>query len=169
VNFGIVYGIGGFSLSEDLGVSKYEADRYIQSYMASYPQISEYLTDIVEVAKNDGYVTTIFGRRRYIPELASPKKNIQAFGKRVAMNSPIQGAAADIIKIAMIRVDKALRESGMDAELILQVHDELILEAHKSCAEEAAALLKREMEAAVELVVPLTAEVGVGENWLTCK
>ncbi len=168
VNFGIVYGIGGFSLSEDLGVSKYEADRYIQSYMAGYPQISEYLTDIVETAKREGFVTTIFGRRRYIPELSSPKKNIQAFGKRVAMNSPIQGAAADIIKIAMIRVDKALRESGLDAELILQVHDELILQAHKSCAEEAAALLKREMEAAVELAVPLTVEVGVGENWLVC-
>ncbi len=168
VNFGIVYGIGAFSLAEDLGVPKYEADRYIKSYLAQYPQVSEYLTDIVEAAKTGGYVTTIFGRRRYIPELSSPKKTVQAFGKRVAMNSPIQGAAADIIKIAMIRVDQALRESGMDAQLILQVHDELILEAHKSCALEAAALLKREMEAAVELVVPLTAEVGVGDNWLSC-
>jgi DNA polymerase-1 len=168
VNFGIVYGIGAYSLSQDLGVPKYEADRYIKSYLAKYPQVSSYLDDIVESAKAEGFVTTIFGRRRYIPELASPKKNLQAFGARVAMNSPIQGAAADIIKIAMIRVDKALRESGMDASLILQVHDELILEAHKSCALEAAALLKREMEAAVDLVVPLTVEVGVGEDWLAC-
>ncbi|MBE6622253.1 MAG: DNA polymerase I [Ruminococcaceae bacterium] len=168
VNFGIVYGIGAYSLSQDLGVPKNEADRYIKSYLAKYPQVSEYLTDIVETAKANGFVTTIFGRRRDIPELASPKKNLQAFGARVAMNSPIQGAAADIIKIAMIRVDKALRESGIDAKLILQVHDELILEAHKSCAEEAAALLKREMEAAVELVVPLTVEVGVGDSWLAC-
>jgi len=149
-------------------VPKYEADHYIKSYLAKYPQVSSYLDDIVESAKADGFVTTIFGRRRYIPELASPKKNLQAFGARVAMNSPIQGAAADIIKIAMIRVDKALRESGMDAQLILQVHDELILESHKSCALAAAALLKREMEAAVELAVPLTVEVGVGEDWLAC-
>ncbi len=169
VNFGIIYGIGGFSLGADLHVPTYEADRYIKSYLARYPQVSEYLSTVVEEAAKRGYVTTIFGRRRYIPELSSPKKNVQAFGRRVAMNSPIQGAAADIIKIAMIRVDRALRESGLDAALILQVHDELILEAHRSCAAEAAALLKREMESAVSLAVPLTVEVGIGDNWLDCK
>ena len=169
VNFGIVYGISGFSLGEDLGVSKYEADRYIESYLAKYPQVNAYLQEIVETAKRDGFVTTLFGRRRYIPELSSPKKTVQAFGKRVAMNSPIQGAAADIIKMAMIRVDAALRESGLDARLILQVHDELILEAHRSCAEEAAALLKREMENAVSVGVPLLVEVGIGDTWLDAK
>ncbi len=169
VNFGIVYGIGGFSLGADIGVSKYEADRYIESYYAKYPQIDEYLKTVIEDAKRDGFVTTIFGRRRYIPELTAGKKALQAFGARVAMNSPIQGAAADIIKIAMIKVDSALKKSGIDARLILQVHDELILEAHKDCVAEAAQILKREMENAVDLAVPLIAEVGIGENWLECK
>lgn len=168
VNFGIIYGIGGYSLSQDIGVPKYEADRYIENYLAKYPQISEYLNITVEEAVRQGYATTIFGRRRYIPELSSPKKSVQAFGRRVAMNSPIQGAAADIIKIAMIRVDKALKESGIDARLILQVHDELILEAHHTCAKQAADLLKREMEAAVELAVPMVADVGIGDTWLDC-
>ena len=169
VNFGIVYGIGGFSLGADIGVSKYEADKYIKSYLEHYPQIDEYLKAIVEDGKRDGYVTTVFGRRRYIPELHASNRNLQAFGARVAMNSPIQGAAADIIKIAMIKVDKALRENGLDAHLILQVHDELILEAHKDCASEAASLLKREMENAVELAVKMEAEVGIGDNWYDCK
>ena len=169
VNFGIVYGIGGFSLGADIGVSKREADDYIKSYYEKYPLVKEYLDAVVEDAKHNGYVTTIFGRRRYIPELSSPKKSLQAFGARVAMNSPVQGAAADIIKIAMIKVDAALKESGIDARLVLQVHDELILESHKDCAEEAKAILKREMENAVDLVVPMVAETGVGENWLECK
>ncbi len=169
VNFGIVYGIGGFSLGADIGVSKYEADNYIKSYYEKYPHVKEYLDAVIEDAKRDGFVTTVFGRRRYIPEISSPKKSLQAFGARVAMNSPIQGAAADIIKIAMIKVDAALKESGIDARLILQVHDELILEAHKDCSEEAKAILKREMEAAVDLVVPMVAETGVGDNWLECK
>ena len=169
VNFGIVYGIGGFSLGADIGVSKYEADNYIKSYYEKYPLVKEYLDAVIEEAKRDGYVTTVFGRRRYIPELSSPKKSLQAFGARVAMNSPIQGAAADIIKIAMIKVDSALKESGIDARLILQVHDELILEAHRDCAEEAKAILKREMENAVSLVVPMIAETGVGDNWLECE
>lgn len=169
VNFGIVYGIGGFSLGADIGVSKYEADRYIKSYYERYPQVEEYLNAAIESARADGYVTTVFGRRRYIPELSSPKKSLQAFGARVAMNSPIQGAAADIIKIAMIKVDRALKESGIDASLILQVHDELILESHKDCAEEAKEILKREMENAVSLAVPMVAETGIGHNWLECK
>ena len=169
VNFGIVYGIGGFSLGADIGVSKYEADNYIKSYYDKYPLVKEYLDAVIEEAKRDGYVTTVFGRRRYIPELSSPKKSLQAFGARVAMNSPIQGAAADIIKIAMIKVNSALKESGIDARLILQVHDELILEAHRDHAEEAKMILKREMENAVSLAVPMIAETGSGENWLDCK
>ena len=169
VNFGIVYGIGGFSLGADIGVSKYEADNYIKSYYDKYPLVKEYLDAVIEEAKRDGYVTTVFGRRRYIPELSSPKKSLQAFGARVAMNSPIQGAAADIIKIAMIKVNSALKESGIDARLILQVHDELILEAHRDHAEEAKVILKREMENAVSLAVPMIAETGSGENWLDCK
>ena len=168
VNFGIVYGISAFSLSEDIGVTRAEADRYIKSYYAKYPSIEEYLSSIVEAAKEQGYVTTIFGRRRYIPELSATKKAMQAFGARVAMNSPIQGAAADIIKLAMIAVDRALRERGLDARLILQVHDELILEAHNDCAEEAAKLLKEEMERVVSLPVAMEVEVGVGKNWLEC-
>ena len=168
VNFGIIYGIGAFSLANDIGVSKYEADTYIKNYLAKYPEVSGYLNATVADAKRDGFVTTIFGRRRAIPELASPKKMMQAFGERVAMNSPIQGAAADIIKIAMINVSKALAEANIDAKLILQVHDELILEAHHSCAKQAADILKREMENAVSLAVPLIAEVGIGDNWLEC-
>ena len=169
VNFGIVYGISGFSLGEDIGVSKYDADRYIKSYYAKYPEIEAYLSQTVADAKNDGFVTTVFGRRRYIPELTSSKKSLQAFGSRVAMNSPIQGAAADIIKIAMIKVDKALKDSALDARLILQVHDELILEAHRDCADKAAQILKAEMENAVSLGVDMVAEVGVGKNWFECK
>ncbi len=168
VNFGIIYGIGGYSLSQDIGVSKYEADRYIENYYSKYPQIREYLDCAAEDANRLGYVTTIFGRRRYIPEIKSPKKSVQSFGKRIAMNSPIQGAAADIIKIAMINVDRALKESGLDAQLILQVHDELILEAHHSCAKDAAELLRREMENAVSLAVPLIADVGIGISWIDC-
>ncbi len=168
VNFGIIYGIGAFSLANDIGVPKYEADQYIKNYLARYPQVSEYLDNTVADAVRDGYVTTIFGRRRYIPELSSPKKQMQAFGKRVAMNSPIQGAAADIIKIAMINVDAALKKSGIDARLILQVHDELILEAHRTCAKQAADILKREMENAVPLAVPLSVDIGIGDNWLEC-
>ncbi len=168
VNFGIVYGIGAFSLANDIGVAKYEADLYIKNYLARYPEVSAYLNDTVENAVKEGFVTTFFGRRRYIPELASSRKQLQAFGKRVAMNSPIQGAAADIIKIAMINVSSALDEAGIDAKLILQVHDELILEAHRSCAKQAADILKREMENAVKLAVPLSVDIGIGDNWFEC-
>jgi DNA polymerase-1 len=123
----------------------------------------------VEQAKKDGFVTTLLGRRRYIKELSSKKKSEVAFGERVAMNSPIQGSAADIIKLAMVNVDKKLREGGYDAKLIMQVHDELIIEAHRSCADEVKALLVREMESAVTLPVKLSAEVGVGDSWYNAK
>lgn len=169
VNFGIVYGIGGFSLAGDIGVSVKEASQYIKSYKETYCGVDAFLARAVEEAKQNGFVTTLFGRRRYIPEFAAQKASLKSFGERVAMNSPIQGTAADIIKIAMLRVEKALQEAGLSAKLILQVHDELIIEAPEREAEEAAAILKREMESAVSLAVPLTVEVNIGRTWYDCK
>ncbi len=169
VNFGIVYGISDFSLAQDIGVSKKQAAEYIEHYLNSYPKVAAYLRDVVKKATEDGYVTTMFGRRRAIPELSASKKPLRAFGERVAMNSPIQGSAADIIKIAMVRTDAALRASGLDAKLILQVHDELIVEAAASDAEAAKALLVREMEAAASLSVTLSVEANIGESWYDCK
>lgn len=169
VNFGIVYGISDFSLAQDIGVTKKQAAEYIESYLATYPRVAAYLENIVKQANADGYVTTMFGRRRDIPELSSGKHMLKQFGERVAMNSPIQGSAADIIKIAMVRVDKALRESGLDARLILQVHDELIVEAAAKDAEAAKELLIREMENCVDLSVPLTVSAAVGKTWYDCK
>ncbi len=168
VNFGIVYGIGAYSLSQDIGVPVYQAKEYIQNYLDNYPKVQKYLKDIVEKARQDGFVTTMFGRRRYIPELSSPKKQLQAFGERVALNSPIQGTAADIIKIAMINVAKSLSENNLDAKIILQVHDEIIIESNKSCADKAAEILKYEMENAVKLSVPMSVETGTGKTWFEC-
>lgn len=168
VNFGIMYGIGEFSLARDLHVSRAEAGEYINSYFASFPAVKSYLDRTIEEAHRDGYVSTLFGRRRAIPELASPKKAMQAFGERVARNSPIQGAAADIIKLAMIGVYRRLRESGTDARLILQVHDELIVECAREDAPKIRELLRCEMEGAVKLAVPLTVDIGVGYTWYDC-
>ena len=169
VNFGIVYGIGAFSLSQDIHVTKKAAEKYIQSYLDTYPGVRDYLENIKKEAKKTGFVTTLFGRRRYIPELSSPRKPEQAFGERVAMNSPIQGTAADIIKIAMVNTFNALRESGTDAHLILQVHDELIIETPSENKEEVKRILKREMENAVSLPVRLSVEVTDGDTWYECK
>jgi len=169
VNFGIVYGIGEFSLSEDLGISRAEAKRYIESYLAGFPKVSEYLDNVKQQAKADGFVTTLFSRRRYIPELSSSNKNLQHFGERVAMNSPIQGTAADVIKLAMINVDKRLKESGLDARLILQVHDELLIESSKSCADEALKILVEEMENTSSFRVPLSVEAHIGDTWFGAK
>ena len=168
VNFGILYGMGEFSLAEDLKISRAQAKEYIESYLSSYPAIDKYLHDVAKDARADGYVTTMLGRRRYIPELAASNKNMQAFGERVARNSPIQGSSADIIKIAMINVANKLRESGFEAKLILQVHDELLIESARDCAEAVLELLKTEMESAVSLSVPLKVEANIGENWLEC-
>ena len=169
VNFGIVYGIGDYSLSQDLGITRRQAAEYIDGYLATYPGVDAYLKSTVENAKRDGFTTTMYNRKRNIPELASQNRNIRAFGERVAMNSPIQGTAADIIKIAMIRTRKALRDSGLDAKLILQVHDELIVEASRADAEAAAAILKNEMEHAATTRVPLTVEVAMGQSWYEAK
>lgn len=165
VNFGIVYGIGAFSLSKDIGVSMTKASEYIRAYLSKYSGIAHYMDKTVAKARHDGYVETMFGRRRYIKELAAKNKNLQSFGERVAKNTPIQGTAADIIKIAMIRVYNRLRESKLDAKLILQVHDELIVEAKEDCADKVAALLKEEMENAVKLTVPMTVDVNIGKTW----
>ena len=166
VNFGIVYGIGGFSLAKDIGTSVAEATKYIKSYKMNYPDIDRYLDEVVKEAERDGYTTTIFGRRRYIPELHSQNGNMRAFGKRVAMNAPIQGTAADIMKIAMLRVDSALKREGLDAKIVMQVHDELVIEVRDDEIEACRTLVKREMESAAELSVPLTVDVTVGKNWL---
>lgn len=169
VNFGIVYGISAFSLSEDLGVTRAEADDYIKSYFRTYPGIERYLSETVERAKREGYVTTLSGRRRSIPELTSGKGMLKKFGERVAMNSPIQGTAADIIKKAMIRVDRALQKAALDARLILQVHDELIVECSEKDVSAAAKILRREMEGVMQLAVPLTVELNIGDSWYECK
>ncbi len=169
VNFGIMYGIGAFSLADDLGISRAQAQDYIDRYLASYPAIDRYLKQTIAEAYETGYVTTLFGRRRYIPELLGKNKMQQKFGERVAMNSPIQGTAADIIKLAMIRTHRMLEKSGLDARLILQVHDELLLVAHRSCAAEAEALLRDAMENAVSYSVPLTVDIHTGETWFEAK
>lgn len=166
VNFGIVYGISGFSLARDIGTSAKEATNYIKSYHLNYLGIDEYLERVVKEAETDGYTTTLMGRRRYIPELSSSNGNLRAFGKRVAMNSPIQGAAADIMKLAMIRVYNALKSELPDAKLVMQVHDELIVEVRDTDAEKCKKILKREMENAIELSIPLTVDVTSGKNWL---
>ena len=169
VNFGIVYGIGEFSLSDDLHISMKEAKEYIESYKASYPLVDKYLKDIVAEGYANGFVSTLYGRRRYIPELSGQNKMLKKFGERVAMNSPIQGTAADIIKVAMINVNRRLKEEGIDAHLILQVHDELVIEANKNCADLAAKILREEMENAIQLPVPLSVELTVGETWYDNK
>ncbi len=169
VNFGIVYGIGAFSLAMDLGITKKQADEYIKSYLERFSAIDRYLKSTIESAYEKGYVETIFSRRRYIPELSASNKNMKNFGERVAMNSPIQGSAADIIKIAMINTRRALKEANIDAKLILQVHDELLVEASRECADKAAEILRREMENAVSLTVPLSVELTIGDTWYENK
>lgn len=166
VNFGIVYGIGGYSLAKDIGSTVAEASRYIKNYLMNYPDIDRYLENAVKDAERDGYTTTLMGRRRYIPELHASQAPMRAFGKRVAMNAPIQGSAADIMKLAMINVCRAIEEKGLDARLVMQVHDELIVEARDSDVEAVKVLLVSEMENAVKLSLPLTVDVTSGKNWL---
>lgn len=165
VNFGIMYGISAFGLAKDIGVSKREADEYIKHYMAAYPAISEYLKNVVTDAKRDGYVSTIYGRRRYIPEINSSKKMLVSFAERVARNTPIQGAAADIIKKAMVDTAETLKKAGLRSRLILQIHDELIVEAPENEKKQAAQILKSCMENAFPLDVPLTVDMTEGKSW----
>ena len=169
VNFGIVYGIGAFSLSKDIGVTVREAQKYIDKYLARFSAIDSYMNTTIQQAKEDGYVQTMLGRRRYLPELSASNFNTRSFGERVARNAPIQGTAADIIKIAMVRVDERLKREGLEARLILQVHDELIVEAPAFESMQVAMLLQEEMENALSLTVPLTAEASMGETWYEAK
>ena len=165
VNFGIVYGISAFSLAQDIGVFPNEAKAYMDAYLDKYHGVRDYMKQIVAQAKEDGYVDTLFGRRRYLPELKSSNFNVRSFGERVALNMPVQGTAADIIKLAMVNVARRLKEQRLQARLILQVHDELIVECPESEAETVRALLENEMENAVHLSVPLTAEAHIGHSW----
>ncbi|MBR5938114.1 MAG: DNA polymerase I [Clostridiales bacterium] len=165
VNFSIVYGVSDYGLSQDLGVSVYEAKRYIEEYYRQFPTIKPCLDGFKQEGKEKGYVATLFGRRRILKELTSANYNIRSFGERAAMNTPIQGTAADIIKLAMNHAEQALRDKGYDAELILQVHDELIVEAKEDIAEEAAKVLSEAMENVIELDVPLIAEARIGKTW----
>ena len=169
VNFGIVYGIGAFSLAKDIGVTRAEADSYIKGYLSNFGGVARYMNGIVEKAKKDGYVETLFMRRRYLPELSSSNHMLRAFGERVALNMPIQGTAADIIKIAMVRVYEKLKKQCLKSKLIMQVHDELIIEAPLDEADEAAKILKEEMENAVSMRVKLEADVGRGKTWFDAK
>ena len=169
VNFGIVYGIGAFSLSGDIGVSVAEADRYIKNYLSTYSGVQRYMEETKKLAAEQGYVTTLFHRRRYLPELSASNRVTRAFGERVAMNTPIQGTAADIIKIAMVRVYQRLKKEKLEARLLLQVHDELIVEAPLAEAERVKALLKEEMEQAVNLAVPMQVEAKTGKTWYESK
>ncbi len=169
VNFGIVYGISAFSLSEDIHVSVAEAREYINTYMATYSGVSDYMERVVKEARQTGVAVTAYGRRRPMPELKASNFNLRSFGERVARNMPIQGTAADIMKIAMVSVDRALRRSGLDAKLLLQVHDELIVECAEADAPAVQEILRREMEGAASLTVPLTVEARSGRNWYEAK
>lgn len=169
VNFGIIYGISDYGLSEDLGVAVWQAREYMNNYFATYPDVKRYMEDSVAFAKENGYVRTLDGRRRYIPELKSSNYNVRSFGERVAMNMPLQGTASDIIKKAMTAVAAALEREAPGAGLIMQVHDELIVDCPDRLTDKVAAILKREMESAARLEVPLVADVGYGKNWLEAK
>jgi len=169
VNFGIVYGISSFGLSQDLSITRKEAGEYIDNYFKTYPGIKTFLDDTVAHAKEQGYVVTLFGRRRPVPELESGNFMQRSFGERVAMNAPIQGTAADIMKIAMIGVNRTLKEKQMKSKLVLQVHDELLIEAYKDEVEEVKSILKREMEEAASLSVPLDIDMHTGNSWYEAK
>ena len=169
VNFGIVYGISAFSLSQDIGVTVAEAKAYMEAYFATFPGVRKYMDDVVEKARKNGYVETLLHRRRDLPELKSSNFNMRSFGERVALNMPVQGTAADVMKLAMVAVHKRLKAENLQARLVLQVHDELIVECPESEAETVAKLLEEEMEHVVALSVPLTAEAHWGKNWLEAK
>jgi DNA polymerase-1 len=165
INFGIIYGISAFGLSRQLGIERGEAKQYIDAYFERYPGIRDYMDQAKAMAAEKGYVETLFGRRIHTPAIKDKNPNMRGFAERAAINAPIQGGAADIIKRAMIRVDKALAASSLETKMLLQVHDELVFEAPVAEAEDAIALIRTEMEAAATLSVPLTVEAGTGTNW----
>ena len=169
VNFGIIYGISEFGLSKNIGVDVKTAKQYIEKYFEHYSAVKEYMQSNVEFARKNGYVATLTGRKRYIKEINSSNYNMRQFGERAAMNMPLQGSSADIIKIAMVNLYKALKENGLKTKLILQVHDELVLDAPENEREQAMQILKYEMENAVKLNVPLKVDVHCGKNWYEAK
>ena len=169
VNFGIVYGISAFGLSEDLSISRKEAVEYINKYFETYPGVKTFLDGLVTQGKEQGYVTTLYGRRRPIPELKSANFMQRQFGERVAMNSPIQGTAADVMKIAMIRVDRELKKRNMKSRIVLQIHDELLVETERSEVEAVKALLEEQMKGAADLKVALEVDAKVGDSWFAAK
>ncbi|HHU62891.1 MAG TPA: DNA polymerase I [Clostridiales bacterium] len=169
VNFGIVYGISDFGLARDLKISRYEAKRYIDNYLEKYKGVKRYMHDIIEFGKRNGYVKTLLNRRRYIPQLSSRNHNVRAFGERVAMNTPIQGTAADIIKLAMINVYRELKARGLKSKIILQVHDELLLEVYKPELDMVREIVRDKMENCIKLKVPLVVDIGIGDNWYDVK
>ncbi|MCD7778029.1 MAG: DNA polymerase, partial [Clostridiales bacterium] len=169
VNFGIVYGISAYSLSQDLHITRAEAQRYIDGYFERYPNVKVFLNDCVKFAEEKGYSVTMYNRIRHIPEISAGNFNLRAFGERVAMNAPVQGTAADIIKIAMVKIWKRMKEEGLKSRLVLQVHDELLIEAHISEVDYVNKMLKEEMEKAAELLVPLSVDVHNGSNWYEVK
>lgn len=169
VNFGIVYGISDYGLSEQLGIRKRDARAYIEQYLEEYSGIKNYMENIVELAKNKGYASTMFGRRRYIKELSSNNYMVREFGKRAAMNTPIQGTAADIMKIAMIKVYNEIKSKNLKSKIVLQVHDEMMIEAPFEEKEQIKQILKQSMESATKLKVPLISEISEASNWYDCK
>ena len=167
VNFGIVYGISGFGLAQQLGISRGEAEKYIKNYFARYTGVKKFIDDTIAEVRQTGVTRTLFGRERAIPDINSRNPNARGFAERTAVNSPLQGTAADLIKLAMVRIDNRL--AGMQSKMLLQVHDELVFECAPEEVEAVSALVKREMEGARELNVPLAVDVGVGANWRDAK
>jgi len=169
VNFGIIYGMSPYGLSKDLRISVEEATIFIDAYFARYPKVKAYMQDSIEAARSKGFVTTLMDRRRWIPEINSLNVNIRQFAERTAINTPIQGSAADLIKIAMININSQLRKKNMKTSMILQVHDELVFDVPEEETKEATALIRDLMEHAIELKVPVEASLKIGENWLDMR
>ena len=169
VNFGIVYGISDFSLAKDINVTRKEAAKYINNYLSTFSKVKKYMDDIVEFSKKNGFVETMFHRIRHIPELKSSNFQVRSFGKRIAMNTPIQGSAADIIKIAMVKVWSELKKRKLKSRLILQVHDELVVETAEDELEEVKEIVMRNMEGAARLSVPLVVDISTGKDWFEAK
>ena len=166
INFGVIYGMSAFRLSNELEIPRVRANAFIEGYFATYPKVTEFIEETIKKAHKDSFVDTLYGHRRYLPELDSDNGNIRNGAERMAVNTPIQGTAADLIKIAMIDVDQAIEKSDLDISMLLQVHDELIFEVPKSQAESAKELIKKYMENAVVLDIPLVVDIGTGNNWL---
>ena len=169
INFGIVYGLSAFGLADRLDIPREEAAEFIERYLARFPKVKEYIDTTIERATEEGQVTTLFGRRRRIPELRSRKWQTRSLGERLAVNTPIQGTAADIIKVAMVRCRSALTDAGLETRLVLQIHDELLFEAPEAEVEAASEIVAREMVDAYDLDPPLAVDIGSGENWLAAK